>query len=48
MMAPLIKDPFFLLACLAGVVGLVFQISRLPRRQGLFGRLPALVFGASA
>jgi len=44
MMAPLIKDPFFLLAYLAGVVGLVFQVSRLPRLQGVFDRLPALVW----
>jgi uncharacterized membrane protein len=44
MMAPLITDPFFLLAYLAGVVALVFQASRLPRLQGLFDRLPALVW----
>jgi len=44
MMAALIKDPVFLLAYLAGVVGLVFQVSRLPRLQGLFDRLPALVW----
>ena len=44
MMAPLIKDPFLLLAYLAGVVGLVFQVSRLPRLQGVFDRLPALVW----
>ena len=39
MMAALIKDPVFLLACLAGVVGLVFQVSRLPRLQGLYAEL---------
>jgi hypothetical protein len=46
MMAALIKDPVcvFLLAYLAGVVDLVFQVSRLPRLQGLFERLPALVW----
>jgi uncharacterized membrane protein len=44
MMAALIKDPVFLLAYLAGVVGLVFQISRVPRLQRLFDRLPALVW----
>src|SRR5438034_890489 len=44
MMAALIKDPVFLLAYLAGVVGLVFQVSRMPRLQGLFDRLPALVW----
>jgi uncharacterized membrane protein len=44
MMAPLIKDPVFLLAYLAGVVGLVFQVSRVARLQGLFDRLPALVW----
>ena len=44
MMAALIKDPVVLLAYLAGVVGLVFQVSRLPRLQGLFDRLPALVW----
>ena len=43
-MAALIKDPVFLLAYLAGVVGLVFQISRVPRLQRLFDRLPALVW----
>lgn len=43
-MAALIKDPVFLLAYLAGVVGLVFQISRVPRWQRLFDRLPALVW----
>ena len=43
-MAALIKDPVVLLAYLAGVVGLVFQVSRLPRLQGLFDRLPALVW----
>jgi uncharacterized membrane protein len=44
MMAALIKDPVFLLAYLAGVVGLVFQVSRVPRLQRLFDRLPALVW----
>src|SRR5436309_15931832 len=44
MMAALIKDPVFLLAYLAGIVGLVFQVSRVPRLQGLFDRLPALVW----
>jgi uncharacterized membrane protein len=44
MMTALIKDPVFLLAYLAGVVGLVFQVSRIPRLQGLFDRLPALVW----
>ena len=43
-MAALIKDPVFLLAYLAGIVGLVFQVSRVPRLQGLFDRLPALVW----
>jgi len=43
-MAALIKDPLFLLAYLAGVVGLVFQVSRVARLQGLFDRLPALVW----
>ena len=43
-MAALIKYPVFLLAYLAGVVGLVFQISRVPRLQRLFDRLPALVW----
>ncbi|HVD76952.1 MAG TPA: DUF819 family protein [Vicinamibacteria bacterium] len=40
----MIKYPVFLLAYLAGVVGLVFQISRVPRLQRLFDRLPALVW----
>jgi len=40
----LIKDPVFLLAYLAGVVGLVFQVARLPALRGLFDRLPALVW----
>jgi uncharacterized membrane protein len=44
MMAALIKDPVLLLAYLAGVVGLVFQVSRIPRLQGFFDRLPALVW----
>jgi len=44
MMAALIKDPLFLLAYLAGVVGLVFQLSRVARLQRLFDRLPALVW----
>ena len=44
MMAALIKDPVFLLAYLAGVVALVFQVSRWARLQGLFDRLPALVW----
>jgi uncharacterized membrane protein len=44
MMAALIKDPIFLLAYLAGVVAVVFQVSRVPRLQGLFDRLPALVW----
>jgi uncharacterized membrane protein len=44
MMAALIKDPLFLLAYLAGVVGLVFQLSRVARLQPLFDRLPALVW----
>ena len=43
-MAALIKDPVFLLAYLAGVVAVVFQVSRVPRLQGLFDRLPALVW----
>lgn len=43
-MAALIKDPLFLLAYLAAVVGLVFQVSRVARLQGLFERLPALVW----
>ncbi|PYQ11564.1 MAG: hypothetical protein DMF80_21415 [Acidobacteria bacterium] len=40
----MIKDPVFLLAYLAGVVGLVFQVARLPALRGLFDRLPALVW----
>jgi uncharacterized membrane protein len=44
MMAALITDPLFLLAYLAGVVGLVFQLSRVARLQRLFDRLPALVW----
>jgi hypothetical protein len=40
MMAALIKDPVFLLAYRAGVVGLL-QVFRF-RRPGLFDRLPAL------
>jgi uncharacterized membrane protein len=44
MMAALITDPVLLLAYLAGVVALVFQVSRMPRLQGLFDRLPALVW----
>jgi uncharacterized membrane protein len=44
MMAALIKEPVFLLAYLAGVVALVFQVSRWARLQRLFDRLPALVW----
>jgi uncharacterized membrane protein len=44
MMAALIKDPVFLLAYLAGIVALVFQVSRWARLQRLFDRLPALVW----
>jgi uncharacterized membrane protein len=39
-----IQDPALLLAYLAGVVAAVFQISRIPRLQPLFDRLPALVW----
>ena len=40
----MIQDPVLLLAYLAGLVALVFQVSRLPRLQPLFDRLPALVW----
>jgi uncharacterized membrane protein len=40
----MIQEPALLLAYLAGVVAAVFQISRLPRLQPLFDRLPALVW----
>ena len=40
----MIQDPALLLAYLAGVVAVVFQVSRLPRLQPLFDRLPALVW----
>jgi uncharacterized membrane protein len=39
-----IQDPALLLAYLAGLVAIVFQVSRLPRFQSLFDRLPALVW----
>jgi uncharacterized membrane protein len=39
-----IQDPALLLAYLAGVVAVVFQLSRIPRFQPLFDRLPALVW----
>ena len=40
----MIQDPALLLAYLAGVVAVVFQVSRLPRLKALFERLPALVW----
>jgi uncharacterized membrane protein len=40
----LITDPLLVLACLAGVVALVFQLARVPALQPLFDRLPALVW----
>lgn len=40
----MIRDPALLLAYLAGVVAVVFQVSRLPRFQPFFGRLPAMVW----
>lgn len=40
----MIQDPALLLAYLAGVVAAVFQISRIPRLQPVFDRLPALVW----
>jgi uncharacterized membrane protein len=40
----LIQDPGLVLAYLAGVVGLVFQVSRLRALAPLFDRLPALVW----
>jgi uncharacterized membrane protein len=40
----MIQDPVFLLAYLAGTVGLVFQLARLEALRPLFDRLPALVW----
>ena len=40
----MIRDPALLLAYLAGVVAVVFQLSRVPRLQPVFARLPALVW----
>jgi uncharacterized membrane protein len=40
----LIQDPGLVLAYLAGVVGLVFQVSRVKALAPLFDRLPALVW----
>ena len=40
----MIQEPALLLAYLAGVVAVVFQVSRIPRLQPLFDRLPALVW----
>ena len=40
----MIQDPGLILAYLAAVVGLVFQISRVPALAPLFDRLPALVW----
>jgi uncharacterized membrane protein len=40
----LIQDPGLILAYLAGVVGLVFQVSRVRALAPLFDRLPALVW----
>jgi uncharacterized membrane protein len=39
-----IEDPLLVLAYLAAVVALVFQLERLPALQPLFDRLPALVW----
>ncbi len=40
----MIQDPGLILAYLAGVVGLVFQVSRVPALAPLFDRMPALVW----
>jgi uncharacterized membrane protein len=40
----LIQDPLALLACLAALVAIVFQVAAWPAARGLFDRLPALVW----
>jgi len=40
----LIQDPVAILACLAALVGSVFQVAALPAARGLFDRIPALVW----
>lgn len=40
----MIQDPACVFAYLAGIVGLVFQIARIPALRPLFDRLPALVW----
>jgi uncharacterized membrane protein len=40
----LIQDPLAILAVLAAIVAIVFQVAALPAARGLFDRLPALVW----
>ncbi len=40
----MIQDPVAILACLAALVGIVFQAAALPQTRWLFDRLPALVW----
>jgi uncharacterized membrane protein len=40
----LIRDPVAILACLAGLVAIVFEAAARPATRGLFDRIPALVW----
>jgi hypothetical protein len=44
----MIQDPFSILAYLAAVVGVVFQLGRLEALRPLFDRLPPLVWACKA